>query len=144
MATYKRVMVEIDSLKFFPLEARYAAGRSSNQVGRRIGESLQAKASIFVDAHDSSNIPQASIVELWKLATESKDPLHKVTLTWYQEDADKVLSAVEFMGWVSKFEFLNPSAANNKADFAGVSNLLHVEFTVSLDEANISKHRFTK
>ena len=45
------------------------------------------------------NLPQSAQIELWKIATESKDPLHKVEVTWYLDEADKVLHAVEFMGW---------------------------------------------
>lgn len=141
-ATYKRVMVEIDSVKFFPLEAQYQFSRNANQVGRRIGESMQGRAHVLVDAHDTSNISQSNLVELWKVATESKDPLHKVTITWYQEDGDKVLASAEFMGWLSVFEFVNPSLAGGNA--TGINNLLRIELTVVLDEANVSKHKFTK
>ena len=141
-ATYKRAMVEIDAVKFFPLEAQYQFSRNANQVGRRIGESMQGRAHILVDAHDTSNISQSNLVELWKVATESKDPLHKVTITWYQEDGDKVLASAEFMGWLSVFEFVNPSIAGGNT--TGLNNLLRIELTVVLDEANVSKHKFTK
>ena len=43
-ATYKRVMCQVDSVKFYPIEARYSLSRSANQVGRRIGDSLQGRA----------------------------------------------------------------------------------------------------
>ena len=86
--TFKRVMIEIDSVKFYPLEAKYALTRNSNQVGRRIGESLVGRAYVWVDAHAIDNISQAHQIELWKMATETKDPLHKVSITWYSEDGD--------------------------------------------------------
>jgi hypothetical protein len=142
MATYKRVMVEIDSVKFFPLEAHYQNSRNANQVGRRIGESLQGSATILVDAHDTSNISQDNLTELHKYSIESKDPLHKVSITWYREDGDNVLANAEFMGWVSAFEFVNPSAASGNT--SGINNLLRIGLTVVLDEANVSKHKFTK
>jgi hypothetical protein len=135
-------MVEIDAVKFFPLEAQYMFSRNANQVGRRIGESAQGRAHILVDAHDTSNISQSNLVELWKVATESKDGLHKVSITWYSEDGDKVLANSEFMGWVSVFEFVNPSLAGGST--TGINNLLRIELTVVLDEANVSKHKFTK
>ena len=141
-ATYKRVMVEFDSIKFFPLEAQYQFSRNANQVGRRIGESMAGRAHILVDAHDVSNISQNNLIELWKHSTESKDPLHKVSITWYAEDADKVLANAEFMGWISLFEFMNPSIAGGST--TGINNLLRIELTVVLDEANVSKHKFTK
>ncbi len=141
-ATFKRAMVEIDAVKFYPLEAQYQFSRNANQVGRRIGESMQGRAHILVDAHDTSNISQSHLVELWKVATESKDPLHKVTITWYAEDGDKVLASAEFMGWVSVFEFVNPSIAGGNT--TGLNNLLRIELTVVLDEANVAKHKFTK
>ena len=141
-AKYKRVMVEIDAVKFFPLEAQYQFSRNANQVGRRIGESAQGRAHILVDAHDVHNISQDHLMELWKHSTESKDPLHKVSITWYSEDADKVLANAEFMGWISVFEFVNPSAAGGNP--TGINNLLRIELTVVLDDANVSKHKFTK
>src|SRR5690349_14611133 len=107
-ATYKRVMVEVDSVKFFPLEAKYALSRGANQVGRRIGESLTGRAFVWCDAHNVDSLTQANQIELWKMATENKDPLHKVSITYYQEDGDKVLSNVEFMGWISVFQYTNP------------------------------------
>jgi hypothetical protein len=53
-ATYKRVLVEVDSVKFYPIEAKYAVSRAANQAGRRIGESMQARAYIWVDPHDTA------------------------------------------------------------------------------------------
>ncbi|MEZ4455805.1 MAG: hypothetical protein R2882_04510 [Gemmatimonadales bacterium] len=63
-----------------------------------------------MDASVLDNLPQSTQIELWKIATESKDPLHKVEVTWYLDEADKVLHAVEFMGWISGFEVKNPQA----------------------------------
>ena len=111
-ATYKRVMVQVDSVKFYPIEARYSLSRSANQVGRRIGDSLQGRAFIYADIHDISRITQDDVINLWKMATETKDPLHKVAITYYSEDESKVLNNVEFMGWISVFETYNPGAVS--------------------------------
>jgi len=155
--TYKRVMVRIDNVEFYPIEARYTLSRAANQVGRRIGDSLLSRARIWADAHDTSRISQNSTMELWKMATESKDPLHKVSITYYAEDADKVLANVEFQGWISVFEFWNPTleaSADAGAEMgsrgsvvspqAGYNNMLYMELAVVLDEANVQKHKFTK
>ncbi|MDX2058522.1 MAG: hypothetical protein SFV24_12025, partial [Gemmatimonadales bacterium] len=107
MATYNRVKVKIDSVEFRPSEVSYKLSRNANQVGRRVGDSVVGRVAIDVDASILDNIPQAAQIELWKMATESKDPLHKVEITWYLDEADKVLHAVEFMGWVSGFEVGN-------------------------------------
>ena len=158
-ATYKRVMVEVGGLKFFPVEARYSLSRSANQVGRRIGDSLQGRAFIYCDAHDTSRLTQDDAIELWRMATETKDPLHKVSITYYSEDGDRVLSNVEFMGWISNFEFYNPAIGGESRGAgmghggapapalnspSGYNNLLYLEMAVVLDEANVSKHKFTK
>jgi hypothetical protein len=155
--TFKRVKAKIGSVEFYPIEAKYGLSRSANQVGRRIGESLQARAYIWVDPHDVSNLSQDSLVNIWKLATEPKDPLYKVELTWYAEDGDKVLSSAEFQGWVSVFQFTNPALGGlpgSGGDLSGKSgvlasqtaynNMLYLELVVVLDEPNVSKHRFTK
>lgn len=156
-ATYKRVMCEVDGVKFFPLEAKYSLTRQANNVGRRVGESLAGRAYIWVDAAHIDNISQNNQVELWKMATESKDPLHKVSITYYLDDSDKVLSNVEFMGWISVFQYTNPKVSNipgsggnigsgDATTTASVSftNLLYLELAVVLDEGNVTKHKFTK
>lgn len=156
-ATYKRVMCEIDSVKFFPLEAKYLLTRQANNVGRRVGESLAGRAFIWVDAAQIDNISQANQIELWKMATESKDPLHKVSITYYLDDSDKVLSNVEFMGWLSVFTYTNPKVSNvpggggalgggdsDASASISFTNLLYLELVVVLDETNVTKHKFTK
>lgn len=156
-ATYKRVMCQIDSVKFYPIEARYSLSRSANQVGRRIGDSLQGRAFIFADIHDTSRITQDDVINLWKIATESKDPLHKVAITYYAEDGDRVLNSVEFMGWISVFETFNPAISDGGgraagmggtqaavASLTGYNNIMYMELAVVLDEANVAKHKLTK
>jgi len=146
MATYNRVKVKIDSIEFRPVEARYSISRNSNQVGRRVGDSLIGRLQVWMDASVLDNLSQASQVEIWKMATESKDPLHKVEVTWYLDEADKVLHAVEFMGWVCGFEVSNPQADVVGAQVSSVQfkNLMKLEVAVVVDESNVSKHKFTK
>ena len=156
-STYKRVKCKIGAVEFYPIEVKYSLSRSANQVGRRIGESLQSRAFVWVDPHDISRLSQAQLVDLWKMATEPKDPLYKVEITWYLEDGDKVLSAAEFQGWISIFQFTNPALGGLPGmggDLAGkggtlqsqtaYNNMLYMELVVTLDETNVAKHRFTK
>lgn len=156
-ATYKRVKCKIGSAEFFPLEAKYGMSRSANQIGRRIGESLQARAYVWVDPHDTTRLPQDALVNMWKMATEAKDPLYKVEITWYKEDGDKVLASAEFQGWISVFQFTNPALGALPGQGGDLSqkssvlqsqtsynNMLYMEFVVVMDEDNVAKHRFTK
>ena len=156
-ATYKRVMIESDGIKFFPAEAKYTLNRQANNVGRRVGESLVGRAYVWVDAAAIDNITQNNQVELCKIDTERKDPLHKVSITYYLDDNDKVLSNIEFMGWISVFQYTNPKISNvpgsggtiGTADATATgsmsfANLLYLELAVVLDEANVTKHKFTK
>ena len=144
MATYNRVKVKIDSVEFRPSEVNYKVSRNANQVGRRVGDSVIGRVMIQVDASILDNIPQAAQIELWKIATESKDPLHKVEITWYLDEADKVLHAVEFMGWITVFEVGNPPAEVTGETVVQFKNLLRIERAVSVDESNVGKHKFTK
>lgn len=144
MATYNRVKVKIDSVEFRPSEVSYKVSRNANQVGRRVGDSVIGRVTIQVDASILDNIPQAAQIELWKIATESKDPLHKVEITWYLDEADKVLHAVEFMGWITVFEVGNPPAEVTGETVVQFKNLLRIELAVSVDESNVGKHKFTK
>ena len=150
--TYKRVQVEFGSVKFWPNEAKYSLARNANQVGRRIGDSLQARAYVWMDAHDTSRLSQDQMVTLWKSATDPKDTPQKVAITYYAEDGDKVLSSVEFMGWISAFETYNPSvngdgrntSAGSVTSLTGANNMLYIELVAALDEPNVSKHKLTK
>jgi hypothetical protein len=146
MATYNRVKVKIDSVEFRPVEARYQISRNANQVGRRVGDSLVGRLEVWLDASVLDNLSQANQIELWKVATESKDPLHKVEVTWYLDEADKVLHAVEFMGWITQFEVANPQADVSSTGVSAVQfkNLLRLELAVAVDESNVGKHKFTK
>jgi hypothetical protein len=68
-----------------------------------------------------------------------------------------VLSNIEFMGWISVFQYTNPKISNvpgsggtiGTADATATgsmsfANLLYLELAVVLDEANVTKHKFTK
>lgn len=146
MATYNRVKVKIGSVEFRPVEAKYTITRNANQVGRRVGDSLIGRVEVWMDASVLDNLPQSAQIDLWKIATESKDPLHKVEVTWYLDEADKVLHAVEFMGWIATFEVGNPQAdvASGGVSSVQFKNLLRLELAVVVDESNVSKHKFTK
>ncbi len=146
MATYNRVKVKVDSVEFRPVEARYTLTRNANQVGRRVGDSLVGRLEVWMDASVIDNLSQAHQIELWKIATESKDPLHKVEVTWYLDEADKVLHAVEFMGWITALEVANPQANVQGGGVSNVQfkNLFRMEIAVAVDESNVGKHKFTK
>lgn len=138
--TYKRVVLEIQgdqSVTFFPAEAHYSVSRASNSIGRRSGEAIVARLRAWVDAQDTTRLSQESLLALWDMATESKDPLYRVICTWYKDDADDVLGAVEFRGWVSSFTLSNPPREPD------VNNLFEIEFTVTLDEDNVRAHKMT-
>jgi hypothetical protein len=156
-ATYKRVKCKIGSVEFYPIEAKYGLSRAANQVGRRIGESLQARAYVWADPHDTTKLSQDSLVNLWKMSTEPKDPLYKIEITWYAEDGDKVLASAEFQGWISIYQFTNPALGALPGQGGELStkgsvlqsqvqynNMLFMELVVVMDETNVSKHRFTK
>jgi hypothetical protein len=156
--TYKRVQVEIGSIKFFPQEARYALSRNTNQVGRRTGESVQARAYVWMEASDTSRLSQDDMIALWKKATDPKDEPEKVSITYYHDDDSRVLSNVEFMGWIAGFETFNPQpggasfgrggggggGGTDPVAMAGYNNILYLELVAALDDPNVSKHKLTK
>ena len=157
--TYKRVMVDIGGVKFYPIEAKYSLARNANQAGRRIGDSLQARAYIWLDAHDTARLSQDQMIQLWKKATDPKDNPEKVSITYYHEDGDRVLTNVEFNGWLSVFQTFNPAPGastmigagdvSNTAgvatqSFTGYNNILYMEVVAAMDEPNVSKHKLTK
>jgi hypothetical protein len=157
--TYKRVMVDVGGVKFYPVEAKYSLARNANQAGRRIGDSLQARAYIWLDAHDTARLSQDQMIQLWKKATDAKDNPEKVSITYYHEDGDRVLSNVEFNGWISVFQTYNPAPSGQSLvgagdgssgagvatqSFSGYNNVLYMELVAALDEPNVSKHKLTK
>lgn len=155
--TYKRVQVEIGDVRFFPIEARYTLARNANHAGRRIGDSLQARAYVWLDVHDTARLSQDQLVLLWKKATDPKDNPEKVSITYFHEDGDRVLANVEFNGWISNLQLFNPAPAsgslmsggNGTAGIAaesltGYNNVLQIELVAALDEPNVSRHKLTR
>lgn len=151
-STVKRVKAKVGSIEFYPMEARYGVENVA-PAGRP--KSYQARLHMWVDASDASRITPDAAVNLWRVATEHKDPPYKVEATWYAPDGKTALAAVEFTGDVSTFRFGNPALGvlpGPSDAMAGPSvppgqtlgPVLYLEARVRLDEANISRHRFTK
>lgn len=137
MAQYKSVLIEAGEVSFYPKEVRYSVSRASNATGRRAGESISARIFVTVDAQSTSNLSQENLITLWEMSTESADPLYSITVTWFRDDAEDVVAAVEGQGWVSGFAMSNPT------DNDEINNLLQLEFTVTLDDDNVSAHKLT-
>jgi hypothetical protein len=142
-ATYKRVQAEVGSVRFYPLEAKYEISRGADETGRRTASPLVGRAHLWCDAGNTDSLSQEGQVELWRMATESEQPLHKVSITYYQEDGDKVLATVQFMGWVSVFQYTTPTNSSLQSQVS-YKNLLYIKLTLVLDETNASQHKFTK
>jgi hypothetical protein len=157
-ATMKRAVVTVDDVEISAEEAHYVVRRTSNQVGRRLGGSMEAKAFFWADISDQSRNDADKIIKLWKMATETEDPLHKVEIAFYAEDANKRVQTIKFQGWVSVFETFNPAISGNGAGASSIGgsagptmtaqrqygNLLYCELSVVLDETNFSRHQVTK
>lgn len=154
-----RVTVDIDGTTLSAREAHYVVSRAANQQGLRVADSMRAKAYFYADIMNSSENPQDSVINFWKMATDKEDPLHSVTITYYKTDTE-VLNTAKFKGWITVFETLNPplglqSGANSGnmgtmgtgASMASEElpgNLLYCELAVVLDKENLPNHRFTK
>jgi hypothetical protein len=142
MAEQKIVSVKVDDAEIFPLDAHYAVTRQSSQAGTRVGNSMQARAYFHADVSDKNLNKPANIIKLWKIATETKEPAHNVTIQYYKSD-DQVLHSVKFTGWVSAFEMYNGSGNGNARPGAEGHTMLFCELTVMLDDSNFPKHTFT-
>ena len=155
--TYKRVQVKVGDVEFWPVEAKYSVARNANHAGRRTGDSMQARAYIWLDAHDTARLSQDQMITLWKKATDPKDNPEKVSITYFAEDDNKVLTNVEFMGWISIFQTVNPAPGSSSfmaggngsggvatESMTGYNNILYLELVAALDEPNVSKHKLTK
>lgn len=151
-----RVEVKIGDVSFKPVEAKYSVSRDTNKVGHPMGDSLMARAYIWLDAHDQEALAQADMIKLWKKATDPKDNPEKVSITYYA-DGEKVLSSVEFMGWISIFQTVNPTQGTNSVraggdgsrgvateSMTGYNNILYLELVAALDAKNVAKHKLTK
>lgn len=148
-ATMKRAVVSIDGAEIHCIEAHYVVTRASNPSGRRIGDSMRARAFFYAEIADTARNDADKVIQIWKLATETEDPLHKIEIAYYAEDAGKRLETIKFQGWISTFETFNPALAGTGTtgggmNLSGYANVLYCEITVVLDDKNISKHQLTK
>lgn len=142
MEGHRRVTVDIDGTEISALEAHYVVNRSSNQHGQRIGGTMQARAWFIAEIRNEAGNPPDNVIKLWNIATESTDPLHDVTITFYKNDVD-VLNVAKFRGWISTFEAYRPALGAGPGGGES-ANLLHCEIAVVLDSQTTSKHKFTK
>jgi hypothetical protein len=159
MATLKRAVVKIDGTEISTIEAHYVVSRAANPAGRRIGDSMRARAYFYADISDTARNTQDNVIKLWKMATETADPLHDVEIAFFMDEEEKRLQTVQFKGWISIFESFNPAVSGNGTGSAGMGgagtgpsmtslqqfgNVLFCELQVVLDDANISNHQLTK
>jgi hypothetical protein len=157
MPEMKRVLVDIDGTEISAIEAHYVVSRASNQFGQRVANSMRARAYFYADIRETSTNGPDKVVSLWKIATETSDPLHSVTITFYKNDTDELV-VVKFKGWISIFEVWNPAVSTGESGNAGMGgtggpslnsltqygNVLFCELGVVLDDENLSNHRLSK
>ena len=158
ITSYKPVFVEIDKVSFVPIEARYVVARGIAPDGSRVSGDIKAHAHIWIDAHDTNKLTQDDAIELWKMATETKNEPHKVSITYYTEDGDRVLGNAEFQGWISDYVFYNPGLDSGDGDegssmgghatrgirAGAYNNILYLHVVANLREDAVGKHKFTK
>jgi hypothetical protein len=154
MSTMKRAVVTVDGTDIQCIEAHYVVTRTSNPSGRRIGDSMRANAFFWAELGDTARNDADKVIRLWEMATETTDPLHRVEIAYYDEDAGKRLQTVKFQGWLSRFETFTPALDHNvngngsgngqSPNLANYKHVLFCELTVVLDDKNISKHELTK
>ena len=148
----KRTEITIGDVQFRPDQVRYWMTRDATHHGTRVGESMQVRATVYMDASDTSRLPGDKLASLWDFAKGEKFDPKKVSIKYYKDDeAGGVVAEVQFKGWISHFETYNPSgragdsqgASSGIGSAVGTGQTLVIGLVGVLDDSNYGDHRFT-
>src|SRR5262245_41628003 len=110
MAGSGRVTVTVDGTKFDAITVNFGVVTQKDQTGMPILQTLNTKAKVWVDAHDTKNFPFDSFKKLFDLANvpDNKKLKDMKVEYWLDDTKQDALCSYKFKGWISKFETFNP------------------------------------
>src|SRR5262245_26094404 len=133
VATPYRSTVTVDGTKFQALSVLFAVHTDKDHVGMPQMGSLQTDIRVWVDFHDDTNFPHATMKKLFDLANVvTREKVKDIKIEMWKDDAHQdALCSYQFKGWISGFHTSNP--ANGEGANVGAVNPETVNHLLVLD-----------
>jgi hypothetical protein len=127
-----RSTVSVDGTKFDAVSVVVAFRTDKDHAGMPQMGSLQTNIRVWVDFHDDTNLPHASLKKLFDLANVvTREKVKDVKIEMWKDDSRQdALCSYSFKGWVSGFQTYNPADAN------GPNHLLVLDLEPALNQQN--------
>jgi hypothetical protein len=127
-----RSTVSVDGTKFDAVSVVVAFKTDKDRSGMPQMGSLQTNIRVWVDFHDDTNLPHASLKKLFELANVvTRDKVKDVKIEMWKDDSHQdALCSYSFKGWVSGFQTCNPTDTN------GLNHMLVLDLEPALNQQN--------
>lgn len=142
MSAPYRATVTIDGTAFEAVSASVAFTTSKDSAQMPEMGSLKTQVSVWVDMHDTTNMPFGQLSKLFDLAkVVTKDKVKPIKIEFWQDDShEDALCAYSFNGWISRFETSNPlPAAQNGNGRPALNNQLYMELEPVMNQTEFSE-----
>jgi hypothetical protein len=130
-----RSTVTVDGTKFDAVSVLVAFRTAKDRAGMPQMGSLQSDIRVWVDFHDDTNLPHASLKKLFDLSnvvTREKVKEIKIEL-WKDDSHQDALCSYSFKGWISGFHTCNPSGNGGGMN---INHLLLLQLEPELNQQN--------
>ena len=148
MANPYRATVTYDGESFEALSVSISFDTLKDQAQMPVMGSLTTTVRVWVDMHDTENMPYGKLSALFeaaKVVTNEKIKTVKIEM-WKDDAKEDALCAYNFKGWISKFETKNPLAetgaqtgAVSGTSLATVNNLLVIDFEAAMNQSQFGE-----
>ncbi len=148
MATPYRATVTYDSEVFEAISVSISFDTLKDQAQMPVMGSLTTTIRVWVDMHDTANMPYGTLSALFeaaKVVTSEKIKTCKIEI-WKDDAKEDALCAYNFKGWISKFETKNPLAETgaqtggvSTSSLATVNNLLTIDFQAAMNQTEFGE-----
>ncbi len=140
MASPTRSTVTVDATKFDAISTKVAFKTDKDRVGMPQMGTLQTEIRVWVDFHDDTNLPHASLKKLFELANVvTRDKVKDIKIEFWKDDAHQdALCSYSFKGWISGFHTCNPTrgVVSGNGGRGNVNHLLVLDLEPELNQAN--------
>lgn len=140
MASPFRSTVTIDGSKFDAISTSVSFTSTKDRAGMPEMGSLTTAIRIWVDFHDDTNMPHATLKKLFELSNVvTREKVKDVKIEFWKDDAKQdALCSYSFKGWISRFETSNPIIdAENRGQH--VNHLLYLELEPVLNQQHFKE-----
>jgi hypothetical protein len=127
-----RSTVSVDGTKFDAVSVVVAFKTDKDRSGMPQMGSLNTNIRVWVDFHDDTNLPHATLKKLFDLANVvTRDKVKDVKIEMWKDDSHQdALCSYAFKGWVSGFHTCNPAESN------GLNHMLVLDLEPELNQQN--------